>query len=379
MKKLIFVVLIAWTSCSSPSRPSTQSEAIAANEQDSVVTMSDVELQNAGIQLVHPEIRDIYTQVKLNGQIDVPPQNLISISSPVGGFLKYTHLLPGDHVKKGEVIAELQDMQYIQMQQDYLTAKTRLAFLQQELNRQQALSENQATSQKNYQQILSEYQAQQIQFHALAAKLRLMGIEPDSLTPDKLSSIIRLRSPINGYVASVNVNIGKYVMPTDVLFQLVDPRDIHAAMTVFQEDIDLFKPGIRGKVYLPNQPGKFYDVEVVLITRNVDSNRAGLLHCHFLQDASGLLPGMYVSGNFTLGHERSVAVPDHAVVHYQGKDYVFVAHDNHTFVLTPVRTGKADSGWIALPDVKPEQWLRLQVAAGNAFAILGKMKNRIED
>jgi len=56
-----------------------------------------------------------------------------------------------------------------------------------------------------------------------------------------------------------------------------------------------------------------------------------------------------------------------------------VAHDNHTFVLTPVRTGKADSGWIALPDANPEEWLRLQVAAGNAFAILGKMKNKIED
>ncbi|MBX5438534.1 MAG: efflux RND transporter periplasmic adaptor subunit [Thermoflavifilum sp.] len=379
MKRIIFVLMTLWISCTSPSRQSSQAEGSSAETSDSIVMMDDAELQNANIQLVHPVLKDLYTEVKLNGQIEVPPQNLISISSPMGGYLKYTHLLPGDHVRKGEVIAELQDMQYIQLQQDYLTAKAHLAYLQQELKRQQALQESQATSQKDYQQTLSEFQAQQVQLYALAAKLRLLGIDPDALAPDKLHATIQLHSPIDGWVAAVNANIGKYVMPTDVLFQLVDPRDIHAAMTVFQEDIDLFRPGIRGKVYLPHESGKSYDVEVVLITRNVDSNRAGLLHCHFLQSSSELLPGMYVSGNFILNQERDVAVPASAVVHYQEKDYVFVAKDSHTFVLTPVRTGRSDSGWVALPDAKPEQWLPLQVASGNAFAILGKMKNKIED
>lgn len=34
------------------------------------------------------------------------------------------------------------------------------------------------------------------------------------------------------------MNIGKYVAPTDVLFELVNPDDIHLALTVFEKDFD---------------------------------------------------------------------------------------------------------------------------------------------
>jgi cobalt-zinc-cadmium efflux system membrane fusion protein len=45
-------------------------------------------------------------------------------------------------------------------------------------------------------------------------------------------------SPINGYVLKVNVNRGKYVTPSDILFEIVNPSDIHLAVTVFEKDIN---------------------------------------------------------------------------------------------------------------------------------------------
>jgi cobalt-zinc-cadmium efflux system membrane fusion protein len=36
--------------------------------------------------------KQISSLLKLNGKIDVPPQNLVSISVPMGGYLKYTKL-----------------------------------------------------------------------------------------------------------------------------------------------------------------------------------------------------------------------------------------------------------------------------------------------
>jgi cobalt-zinc-cadmium efflux system membrane fusion protein len=65
----------------------------------------------------------------------------------------------------------------------------------------------------------------------------LIGVDPSTLTAETISRSVALRSPIHGWVAKVNVNIGRYVQPTDVLFELVDPKDIHLALTVFEKDL----------------------------------------------------------------------------------------------------------------------------------------------
>ena len=72
--------------------------------------------------------KEISSILKLNGIVDVPPQNMVSISVPLGGYLRSTSLLPGMHVRKGDVIAVMEDQQYIQLQQDYLTAKAKIGF-----------------------------------------------------------------------------------------------------------------------------------------------------------------------------------------------------------------------------------------------------------
>jgi membrane fusion protein, heavy metal efflux system len=46
-------------------------------------------------------------------------------------------------------------------------------------------------------------------------------------------------SPVSGFVSPVKVNIGKYVTPVDVLFELVNQSDIHLALDVFEKDLDI--------------------------------------------------------------------------------------------------------------------------------------------
>ena len=67
--------------------------------------------------------------IRVNGKIDVPTQNMVSISMPLGGYLLSTKLLPGMHITRGEVIAVMEDQQYIQLQQDYLTTRSKLNYL----------------------------------------------------------------------------------------------------------------------------------------------------------------------------------------------------------------------------------------------------------
>jgi len=336
-------------------------------------------MTNAGIQTAYPQEKDLQTTIRLNGTVDVPPQNLVSVSFPMGGYLRSTPLLPGYPVHKGNPIAIMEDQSFVQLQQDYLTTRARMDYLSTDLQRQKELSDADATSKKAYQMALSEFNTQEAILRSTAEKLRLIHIDPEKLSVGNISAQTRIYSPIDGYVSKVNVNVGKYVNPADVLFELVNPADIHAAMTVFEKDITIFHKGMHGKVTLLDQPEKSYDVETILVTRNINDSRTGVIHCHFEGAHRELLPGMFLSGLFQLDSRKTLAVPEEAVVNYMGRKYVFVSRSSREFRLTPVETGNTDQGFVGLKSSDNVDWAHTRIVVKGAYALLGKLKNKIQE
>ena len=86
-------------SCSSNDKKATENKAEVVNE--SIVTLTDAQIKNAGIQTGKPQLGSMSSILKVNGIVDVPPQNMVSVSFPLGGYLKSTHLLPGMKVSNG--------------------------------------------------------------------------------------------------------------------------------------------------------------------------------------------------------------------------------------------------------------------------------------
>ncbi len=136
----------------------TESTNTATVVESNTAQLNDEQIKSINLKLGKLESKGISSILKLNGKIDVPPQNMISISIPLGGFLKSTKLLPGMHIKKGEVLATLEDQQYIEIQQDYLTTKVKLNLADQDFQRQKELNKNKANSDKVLQQASSDYQ-----------------------------------------------------------------------------------------------------------------------------------------------------------------------------------------------------------------------------
>src|SRR5687767_14004646 len=99
------------------------------------------------------------------------------------------------------------------------------------------LQENNVNSAKIFQQVEADYASQKVLVSGYTQKLRMIRINPANLNESNISSVVPVYSPINGFVSKVNVNIGKFVNPTDVLFELINPDDMHAALVVFEKDI----------------------------------------------------------------------------------------------------------------------------------------------
>lgn len=377
MKNLFFYIaaLLLSASCSSSTEKAVEAEAPV---DENAVTLTDAQIKIAGIETGTVQSQNLNAILKVNGVVDVPPQNIVSVSFPLGGYLKNTTLLPGMHVNKGQIIGIIEDQGLVQLQQDYLMAQARLHYLQQEYDRQKELSEQQVSSAKTFQQVQADFAAQKVQVKGLAEKLRLININPGSLNENNISRSVPMYSPINGFVSKVNVNIGKFVNATDVLFELINPDDIHAALTVFEKDMPKIKVDQLVKVSFVDEPAKEYDCEVILVTRNVDANRSGIIHCHFKTRPKNLLPGMYLNASIHIENVPSLTVPEEAVVRYGNQQYIVQVTGKNNFQLVSVETGIREEERVAVSTTTTDL-SGMQVVTKNAYAILGKMKNAAEE
>ncbi|MBE9463264.1 efflux RND transporter periplasmic adaptor subunit [Dyadobacter subterraneus] len=376
MKYLIFAaIVITVLSCSEKEEHQSPETEKPANEN--IASLNKEQIQNAGIKLSLPEKKQVSEILKLNGKIDVPPQNIVSISVPLGGYLKRTRLLPGTPVKKGEILAVMEDQQYIQLQQDYLTGKARLAFLESDYVRQKDLNKNKSSSDKIFQQAESDYFSQQVMMKSLYEKLRLAGINPDKLSKDNISRSVNIYSPINGYVSKVNVNIGKYVSPTEVLFELINPTDIHLALKVFEKDLDKIKKGQRLLAYTNNNPSKKYECEIILISKDLSIERTAEVHSHFEKYEPGLLPGMFMNADIELNRRTVLVLPDDAIVTFEEKQFVFIPKGKDNFEMKQVKTGTSENGFTEI--ITKENFDEQLCVVKGAYSLLMLLKNKSED
>ncbi len=343
-----------------------------------LVSITDAQLKNATIEIGKLEKRDISSILKVTGKIDVPPQNMVSVSMPLGGYLTSTKLLPGLHIAKGEIIATMEDQQYVQLQQDYLTTKSKLYFAEKEYQRQKELNQNQASSDKVYQQADAEYKILRITLSALAEKLRLISVNPNSLSEKNISKSVNIYAPINGFVSKVNVNIGKYVNPSDVLFELINPSDIHLNLKIFEKDITKLAIGQKLVAYTNNQPDKKHPCEILLISKDlsIDEHTADV-HCHFENYDKTLLPGMYMNADINVKSENTLTLPKDAVVNFEGKEYLFLVVNKNQFQMIEVKTGNSENGFIEILD--NDQLTKNAIVTKGAYTLLMKLKNKADE
>ncbi len=376
MNKSLWIVALAFaTSCATKDK-ADKPESTPANSNEVVLTEEQFKIAN--ILLGQVEQRTISGAIKANGMLDVPPQNLVTISAPLGGFVKTTGLLQGMKVKKGQAIVTLEHPDYIQLQQDYLEGKSQLEFLQLEYQRQEELAKDNVNAAKALQQSRSNFFSTKAKVQGLQAKLRLIHIDPAALEKGVISNSVTLYSPIEGYVTQVNVNIGMHVNPTDVMFRIMDNRHLHAEAQVFEKDITKLKIGQKVRLILSNDSHE-RTASVYLIGKEITSERTVRVHCHLDQEDASLIPGMYFSALIETDNQTVSALPGNAVVNFEGTDYIFVVKNeaSRQFEMKAVKKGNAENGFVEV-SLPPELSAHALIVVNGAYDLLSFLKNTAE-
>lgn len=384
---VVFLSILFLTACGNkdaenkelPAEPAiTQEENKSADLKQITFTKDQYNLAN--IETGQIEMRNLSNIVKLNGVIDVEPRSMATISAPLGGYIKTAGLLPGEAVKKGQVLATIENPEFIKIQQDYLESLGKLQFLEEEYKRQEKLRAEDINSAKTFQQVKSDYKVMQARIKGFEQQLALAGINKSSVQNGNITRTANLYAPITGFIKVSNKNIGDYVNPQDVIFELVNVNDIHLALNAFEKDLEKIEVGQAVKFSLANEDNFNRTAKIFLVGKSAGEDRIIPVHGRLeSQDKKGLLPGMYIKAWVETGTDKQNAVPSDAIVKLEGKDYIILQTNETangiTFQLEQIRTGIAQEGYTAISlsdNIKPEG---TKIVVKNAYSILSALIN----
>jgi len=355
--------------------------------QEEVLPENIVELRADQIKLAKIEIGSIQMRalsgvLKVNGVVSVAPQNLATVCMPMGGFVKSTSLLPGNSVVKGQTLAVLENQDFIDLQQNYLETKNKLEYAQAEFKRHTELYKDDVYSQKNLQQVTTEYRNLKAQLKALEQKLSLVGINSSRLTEDNISRSVALISPISGYVKTVNISIGKSVSASDVLFEIVNTDKLFLELSFFEKDADKVANGQKITFYINNEPEK-HEALIYQTGKSINPDKSYKVYANVVGHCRNMFPGMYVNALIeTVSHEVS-SLPSEAIVSFDDKDYIFVFDKNKTengksmteYKMIQIQKGVTENGFTEI--ILPENFniLRTKVVIKGAYNLLSAKKN----
>ena len=320
--KIIVCGLIILASCDSKKNESINKPASTAAQE---IKLTAEQKQNAGINLGEIIQHEMGEEVKCAGLVDVPPVSIASVSLPIAGYVRSTfELLPGKKVSKGQVLATINSLDYIQMQQEYLQAVSALGLSNVEKSRQQVLSNEEVGSKKKLQQAEVDQVNLQTQVKALSLKLEVIGCDMKALAKGNMNAVLAVKSPIDGYIDEQYLAIGKYVTPADILVKIVGTVDKHVEIKVFERDLSKLK---LGQTILVESEGISAKAKIFLIGQQVNlETRTTSVHGHFekIADEKLFTVGQFISAKITVGSKSVSAVPQAALARVGKAGFIYM-------------------------------------------------------
>lgn len=376
MKKILMMVLsFAFIVSCGKETPKADSKKDSNSAKE--LTFDLAKKQKIGLQVCEITSQNMPMIINATGVLDVPPQNSISVSPQMAGFVKSTTMLQGMKVQKGQVIAVMQNQEYIQIQQDYLENKSQLEYLEGEYKRQEILSKDNINSQKVFAQAKANYQSTLARYSALKAKINMLGMNLKKIEDGEIFSTIDIKSEINGTIAEVFVNIGKFVNPNEVMFRIVNTEHIHAEIKVFEKDLANLQIGQEVSIRLGNE-NVDRKAEIHLIGKELSQDRTLMIHCHLDKEESSLIPGMFLKAMIHIPNKDVDVLPESAVVKYEGKNYVFIENESNnkfTYAMSEVKVGGSHDEMISLEKVYADNLRGKKIVSKGAYKLLSQEFN----
>lgn len=379
VKSFIFLcVVLGLVSCGEEKAKENESK------EPSYCELNKQQMDLMSIQTATAEEKDIKTVIYANGFVAAKPNLEAKVTSNISGRIEKIFVLEGSIVKKGEPLMSISSLEFIQMQQDYMSAYQDVVFLEKEYNRQSELRKADVGSVADYQSIESKYYGALGLEKALRSKLLLLGVDVENLKEPKTAIIKNEKyvvSPISGYVYALPVSIGTRADLGVVLANVIDLSELFADIFCYEKDLDKIAEDEEVEIEFVNKRIPKVNGKIKYIERSVDENsRSVTVHTLFKAPPGFLvLPEMAIQAKIKskLAAKPSLAVPISSIFEENDYSYVFLVTSmpNNKFKLDKikVKTGNNDGQFVEILS-STKEFKGQTIASTNVFVLDSEYK-----
>jgi RND family efflux transporter MFP subunit len=296
-----------------------------------------------------PSVNVVYpTPSNLSSEIALPGNTQAYMDTPIysrtNGYLKSWYFDIGAHVRKGQLMAQIEtpevDQQLQVAQADLKSAQANLDLANTTSARYQNLLKTNSVSKQETDVAVSDAAAKKAAVDASMANVRRL---------EQLQSFEKVYAPFDGIVTARNTDVGRLISAgqnttPQELFHLAAIGKIRVYVAVPESYSAAIKDGGKATLTLDEYPGRSFEGTIARNSNAIDqASRTLNVEVDVDNPKSELLPGAYVFVHFKVPqHASSLMIPSNTLLFRSEGLRVGVVRDGRV-QLVPVKIGR-DAG-----------------------------------
>lgn len=309
--------------------------------EGNAVTFSEGFAKRTGIKLTPARRARLTPVVKVVGTVEFNPRQVGAVGARIQGFVRRVIALPGDAVKKGAPLAEIESAGLGQAQADLAAARAHNQAAETNAKRELALLKEGLTTAREAEVANATFASHQAELQA--AQQRVMALAGKD-GGQKLGVYI-LRAPLTGTVVESHISVGQSVEADLVAFRVANLDDLWIDLSVFERTIGMVRVGDQVEVTPMADVKTMIRGRVAHVSEVLDlSTRSGKVRVQVDNRNRLLRPGQSVAANIHTDTptREALLIPFQAVTYVDGKPTVFITKGPTRVVPTPVQLGLSD-------------------------------------
>ena len=210
--------------------------------------VSDEQLARLGVTLGTAQPVDLVELAAVPAEVVVPPARQALVSAPAGGVVARLWVAEGDAVTAGQPVAELDSVEYVERQREYLDAVAGSELAEAQATRDRSLFAEGIIAERRVNESAAAARAARARLDQVRAQLTLAGLTAADFgrlaAQRQLTPRITLRAPFAGVVAAKHAKVGARVDTLDPVLAIADLSNLWLELRLPQESAARVAPGM---------------------------------------------------------------------------------------------------------------------------------------
>jgi Cu(I)/Ag(I) efflux system membrane fusion protein len=300
-----------------------------------MVSISPREVILANVKTTQVKVIPINKKIEAFGYITYNTNNLTSVPAWIEGRLDKLYVKAiGDHIRKGDIIAEIYSPELISTQKEYIYAMKNLTDLKDDA----------------YPELVNSYEKT---VEAAKKRLKYWGVTEEQILTlnsfEQVQDTIPVYSKYNGTIIKIKVSEGDYVKTGEILFDLADFSTVWLEAEVDESQISDVALNQEVKINIESYPQKTLTGRISYIYPFMDKDtRTARIRVVLPNYSYKLKPDMYARAIIKMPARKILAVPRSAVL-YTGKNaYVWVEINSGMYHIRNIQVGEPYDEYFAI-------------------------------